>query len=90
MGAVRGAGPEGRHRAPRLWAGKRGTNRIAGPKAVRADATGPYRKRTASLLDTLATVTPGLTAGKSIVSRLPAREDTIVNYASADGYKVTR
>ncbi|MFF7652120.1 ABC transporter substrate-binding protein [Streptomyces sp. NPDC007983] len=37
-----------------------------------------------------ATVTPGLTAGKSIVSMLPAWENAIVNYARVDGYKVTR
>jgi multiple sugar transport system substrate-binding protein len=37
-----------------------------------------------------ATVTPGLTAGKSIVSMLPAWEKAIANYARTDGYKVTR
>ncbi len=37
-----------------------------------------------------ATVTPGLTAGKSVRSMLPSWEDAIVNYARSDGYKVTR
>ncbi|WP_253780761.1 ABC transporter substrate-binding protein [Goodfellowiella coeruleoviolacea] len=37
-----------------------------------------------------ATVTPGLTAGKSIVSLLPAWQDAIVNHARANGYAVTR
>lgn len=37
-----------------------------------------------------ATVTPGLTAGKSVVSMLPAWESAIANYARTDGYKVTR
>jgi ABC-type glycerol-3-phosphate transport system substrate-binding protein len=36
-----------------------------------------------------ATVTPGLTAGKSITSMLPAWKKAIVNYAQADGYKVS-
>jgi ABC-type glycerol-3-phosphate transport system substrate-binding protein len=35
-----------------------------------------------------ATVTPGLTAGKSITSLLPAWHDAIVNYARTDGYQV--
>jgi multiple sugar transport system substrate-binding protein len=37
-----------------------------------------------------ATVTPKLTAGKTLVSLLPAWEDAIANYAGAAGYKVTR
>jgi ABC-type glycerol-3-phosphate transport system substrate-binding protein len=37
-----------------------------------------------------ATVTPKLTAGKSIVSLLPAWKSAIVNYARAAGYKVTQ
>ena len=37
-----------------------------------------------------ATVTPGMTAGKSIVSLLPAWQTAIANYAQADGYKVTQ
>jgi multiple sugar transport system substrate-binding protein len=37
-----------------------------------------------------ATVTPKLTAGKSLVSLLPAWQDAIANYAGAAGYKVTR
>lgn len=37
-----------------------------------------------------ATVTPGLTAGKTIVSLLPAWQNAIANYARADGYKVSR
>ncbi len=37
-----------------------------------------------------ATVTPGMTAGKSIVSLLPAWQAAIANYAQADGYKVTQ
>lgn len=37
-----------------------------------------------------ATVTPGLTAGKTIVSLLPAWHDAIVNYARSDGYQVSR
>ncbi|GDY49896.1 hypothetical protein SVIO_005190 [Streptomyces violaceusniger] len=37
-----------------------------------------------------ATVTPELTAGKSVVSTLPAWERAIVNYARADGYEVSR
>lgn len=36
-----------------------------------------------------ATVTPGLNAGKSIVSLLPAWQGAIGNYAKADGYQVT-
>ena len=36
-----------------------------------------------------ATVTPGLNAGKSIVSLLPAWQSGIANYAKADGYQVT-
>jgi ABC-type glycerol-3-phosphate transport system substrate-binding protein len=35
-----------------------------------------------------ATVTPGVNAGKSIVSLLPAWQDSIVNHAKADGYQV--
>ena len=35
-----------------------------------------------------ATVTPGLNAGKSIVSLLPAWQEAIVNHARADGYEV--
>jgi multiple sugar transport system substrate-binding protein len=35
-----------------------------------------------------ATVTPGMTAGKSIVSLLPAWQTAIANYAQSDGYKV--
>ncbi|SDM81362.1 ABC transporter substrate-binding protein [Actinacidiphila guanduensis] len=37
-----------------------------------------------------ATVTPGQTAGKSIVSLLPAWQKAIVNYARADGYTVSQ
>jgi multiple sugar transport system substrate-binding protein len=37
-----------------------------------------------------ATVTPGLTAGKTIVSMLPAWQNAIANYARADGYEVSR
>ncbi|EOD63281.1 ABC transporter substrate-binding protein [Amycolatopsis vancoresmycina] len=37
-----------------------------------------------------ATVTPGLTAGKSIVSLLPAWQDAIVNHARSNGYQVTQ
>ncbi|MGN5382421.1 ABC transporter substrate-binding protein [Streptomyces lasalocidi] len=37
-----------------------------------------------------ATITPGMTAGKSIVSLLPAWQTAISNYAQADGYKVSR
>jgi ABC-type glycerol-3-phosphate transport system substrate-binding protein len=37
-----------------------------------------------------ATVTPKLTAGKSLVSLLPAWKSAIANYARADGYKVTQ
>jgi hypothetical protein len=37
-----------------------------------------------------ATVTPGMTAGKTIVSLLPAWQNAIANYARADGYKVTQ
>jgi ABC-type glycerol-3-phosphate transport system substrate-binding protein len=36
-----------------------------------------------------ATITPGLNAGKSIVSMLPAWQTAIGNYARADGYQVT-
>jgi ABC-type glycerol-3-phosphate transport system substrate-binding protein len=36
-----------------------------------------------------ATVTPGMTAGKTITSLLPAWHDAIVNYAKTDGYQVT-
>jgi ABC-type glycerol-3-phosphate transport system substrate-binding protein len=36
-----------------------------------------------------ATVKPALTQGKSIVSMLPAWQDSIVKYAKADGYKVS-
>ncbi len=36
-----------------------------------------------------ATVTPGLTAGKTIVSLLPAWHDAIANYARTDGYQVS-
>lgn len=35
-----------------------------------------------------ATVTPGMTAGKTIVSLLPAWQKAIVNYARTDGYQV--
>jgi ABC-type glycerol-3-phosphate transport system substrate-binding protein len=35
-----------------------------------------------------AAVTPGLNAGKSIVSLLPAWQESIVNHARADGYEV--
>lgn len=37
-----------------------------------------------------ATVTPKLTAGKTVASLLPAWKSAIVNYARADGYKVTQ
>ncbi|MBY8877215.1 ABC transporter substrate-binding protein [Actinacidiphila acidipaludis] len=37
-----------------------------------------------------ATVTPKLTAGRTVTSLLPAWKDAIVNYARADGYKVAR
>lgn len=37
-----------------------------------------------------ATVTPKLTAGKTLVSLLPAWGDSIADYAGAAGYKVTR
>ena len=37
-----------------------------------------------------ATVTPGMTAGKTIVSLLPAWQNAIVNYARSDGYKVSQ
>ena len=37
-----------------------------------------------------ATVKPGLTSGKSIVSMLPAWQTAITNYAQADGYKVSQ
>ncbi|WP_060879874.1 ABC transporter substrate-binding protein [Streptomyces scabiei] len=36
-----------------------------------------------------ATVKPGLTQGKSIVSMLPAWQDSIVKYAKSNGYKVS-
>jgi len=36
-----------------------------------------------------ATVTPGLNAGKSLVSLLPAWQAAIVNYARSDGYQVS-
>ncbi|MFI0448886.1 ABC transporter substrate-binding protein [Actinomadura sp. 6N118] len=36
------------------------------------------------------TVVPGVTAGKTIVSLLPAWQDAIVNHARSNGYKVTR
>jgi ABC-type glycerol-3-phosphate transport system substrate-binding protein len=36
-----------------------------------------------------ATVTPGLNAGRTIVSLLPEWQDAIVNHARADGYEVT-
>jgi ABC-type glycerol-3-phosphate transport system substrate-binding protein len=35
------------------------------------------------------TVTPGITAGKTIASMLPAWQSAITNYATADGYKVS-
>jgi ABC-type glycerol-3-phosphate transport system substrate-binding protein len=35
-----------------------------------------------------ATIDPGLTAGKTIVSMLPAWQSAITNYAKADGYQV--
>ncbi|WP_406416506.1 extracellular solute-binding protein [Streptomyces sp. NBC_00873] len=37
-----------------------------------------------------ATVKPGLTQGKTIVSLLPAWQDAIVKYAESDGYKVSQ
>ncbi|WP_416978994.1 ABC transporter substrate-binding protein [Streptomyces sp. T028] len=37
-----------------------------------------------------ATVKPGLTQGKSIVSLLPAWKDSIVKYAQSNGYKVSQ
>lgn len=37
-----------------------------------------------------ASVTPGLTAGKSVTSLLPAWKTSIVDYARSDGYKVTQ
>ncbi|MET8944829.1 carbohydrate ABC transporter substrate-binding protein [Streptomyces sp. NPDC004542] len=37
-----------------------------------------------------ATVKPGMTQGKSIVSLLPAWQDAIVKYAKSDGYKVSQ
>lgn len=37
-----------------------------------------------------ATVTPGINAGKSIVSLLPAWQSAIANYARSDGYQVSR
>ena len=36
-----------------------------------------------------ATIDPGLTAGKTIVSMLPAWQTAITNYATSDGYKVS-
>ena len=36
-----------------------------------------------------ATVTPGLTSGKTIASLLPAWQGSIANYARSDGYQVT-
>jgi len=36
-----------------------------------------------------ATVTPGLNAGKSLVSLLPAWQNSIANYAKTDGYQVS-
>jgi len=36
-----------------------------------------------------ATVTPGITAGKAIVSMLPEWQSAITNYATADGYQVS-
>ena len=36
-----------------------------------------------------ATVTPGLNAGKSLVSLLPAWQNSIADYARSDGYQVT-
>ncbi|MFJ8945274.1 ABC transporter substrate-binding protein [Streptomyces sp. NPDC102395] len=37
-----------------------------------------------------ATVKPGLTQGKSVVSMLPAWQDSIVKYARSNGYKVSQ
>lgn len=37
-----------------------------------------------------ATVKPGLTQGKSVVSMLPAWQDSIVKYAKSNGYKVSQ
>jgi multiple sugar transport system substrate-binding protein len=37
-----------------------------------------------------ATVTPGLTAGKTIVSLLPAWQNAITDYARSDGYQVSQ
>lgn len=37
-----------------------------------------------------ATVTPGMTAGQSIVSLLPAWQGAVVNYARSDGYQVSQ
>jgi multiple sugar transport system substrate-binding protein len=37
-----------------------------------------------------ATVIPGVNAGKTIVSLLPAWQDAVVNHARANGYKVSR
>lgn len=37
-----------------------------------------------------ATVKPGITQGKTIESLLPAWQDSIVKYAQADGYKVSK
>jgi ABC-type glycerol-3-phosphate transport system substrate-binding protein len=36
-----------------------------------------------------ATVTPGITSGKAIVSMLPSWQTAITNYATADGYQVS-
>ena len=36
-----------------------------------------------------ATVTPGITSGKTIVSMLPNWQTAITNYATADGYQVS-
>ena len=36
-----------------------------------------------------ATIDPGLTAGKTIVSMLPAWQTAITNYATSDGYTVS-
>jgi multiple sugar transport system substrate-binding protein len=36
-----------------------------------------------------ATIDPGLTSGKTIVSMLPAWQTAITNYATSDGYQVT-
>jgi multiple sugar transport system substrate-binding protein len=37
-----------------------------------------------------ATVTPGVTSGKTIVSLLPAWQTAIANYARSDGYQVSQ